>query len=412
MRKATGILIVTSILAMAGSALAGGYDTPMLYSARHMGMGGAAIGYVNDPSAVFHNPAGLGHTRFISILGDFSPVMGGIQASPTSDINDTTELSFAPFFLVGASFRVLPWLTLGVGAYPVASSGGMYIYEAQAGEIEDETKLAFIEMTPVVAVNLPGNVNLGLAYRATLLQFTRRQQAAEGATTSMFDIELSGWSFLGFKAGVQWQPLPWLQVGFVYRHQTETEVSNDSSMLVHQDWGETTMTFTLPTKMGLGVRADIPGVGLGVAVDVEYGMNSQNEVSTIEAKSLTGGESLRIPSQFRWSDSVTVRAGLEYPFLPFLRGRLGYIFDGKTSNEQYPTAFGTPPTYTQVITGGLGYSFLERFAVNVAYAYRFGSTTITAEDVADREYPCIPCSHPGDYAINLHGIYLDFSVDL
>ena len=44
-------------------AQAGGYDTPMLYSARHMGVGGAAAGYVNDPSALYHNPAGLAHTE-------------------------------------------------------------------------------------------------------------------------------------------------------------------------------------------------------------------------------------------------------------------------------------------------------------------------------------------------------------
>ena len=56
-------LIVASGLFAASTVQAAGYDTPMLYSARHMGMGGAAIGSVDDPSALFHNPAGLARVR-------------------------------------------------------------------------------------------------------------------------------------------------------------------------------------------------------------------------------------------------------------------------------------------------------------------------------------------------------------
>src|SRR5688572_4305347 len=63
-------LILVALLYPA-AARAGGYDTPMLYSARHIGMGGTAIGYVSDPSALFHNPAGLAQTGRFSVLGDF-----------------------------------------------------------------------------------------------------------------------------------------------------------------------------------------------------------------------------------------------------------------------------------------------------------------------------------------------------
>ena len=55
-------LLVTAGLAVAfapTATRAGGYDTPILFSAQHMAMGGAAIAYVDDPSAMFHNPAGL-----------------------------------------------------------------------------------------------------------------------------------------------------------------------------------------------------------------------------------------------------------------------------------------------------------------------------------------------------------------
>ena len=51
MRPAGRLLVVLLSAALPAllpaAARAGGYDTPMLYSARHMGMGGTAIGFVS-----------------------------------------------------------------------------------------------------------------------------------------------------------------------------------------------------------------------------------------------------------------------------------------------------------------------------------------------------------------------------
>lgn len=186
------------------------------------------------------------------------------------------------------------------------------------------------------------------------------------------------------------------------------------------------MDFTLPSKLGAGVRADLGP--LGVAVDAEYGFNSQNEKSMVEAEPQGGGKTLTVASQFRWQDSVTLRGGLEYALLPrLLKLRAGYVYDSQVSNKTYPSAFGTPPGPTQSFTGGLGSGFKLGeigMEINVAYAYRFGAATVTAEDIAKRptmvnaqgktvndpEYICAACSYPGDYQIGLHGLYADFSL--
>src|SRR5689334_25443807 len=46
MRISTALGVLGLVLSAPRLARAGGYDTPMLYTARHMGMGGTAIGYV------------------------------------------------------------------------------------------------------------------------------------------------------------------------------------------------------------------------------------------------------------------------------------------------------------------------------------------------------------------------------
>ena len=61
-----------TLVAASTEAGAGGFDTPVLYSARHIGIGGTGIASVYDPTALFLNPAGLGRTKFISLTADFS----------------------------------------------------------------------------------------------------------------------------------------------------------------------------------------------------------------------------------------------------------------------------------------------------------------------------------------------------
>lgn len=422
-----GFLLLAALLglALAGPAQAGGFDTPILYSARHMGMGGTAIGYVYDPSALFHNPAGLGHTKRFSLTADFTPLMGSIVSSPESyetATNIESNTVFAPFFLVGGSVRVTDWLTLGIGAYPVASAAASYNYVNKAGkDYEDLTKLVFIEVAPGVAVDLPWNLRLGASYRATMITFDRvKGDVGAEPSKRLLDIHLKGFNWAGFKVGLQWQPIPWLQAGIVYRHKTETEVSADNSSIFTIAAGHTTMDFTLPSKLGVGVRADLGP--LGAAVDAEYGFNSQNQKSTIVAE--TGAAPLTIASQFRWQDSLTLRGGLEFSALPkLLKLRTGYVFDGQVSNKTYPSAFGTPPGPTHSITGGVGTDLTlggMGLEVNLGYAYRFGGATITQADIdarpktadgkADAEYVCNACAYPGDYEIGLHGLYVDASL--
>src|SRR5689334_16096925 len=116
--------LAASVVIVTPAVHAAGYDTPILYSARHQGMGGTAIGYVDDPSATFHNPAGLSGVKGLSLLLDLSLILGEVEASPDRGATSiTSEPVLAPFFLAAAAARVHDWVTIGVGFFPVASGG-------------------------------------------------------------------------------------------------------------------------------------------------------------------------------------------------------------------------------------------------------------------------------------------------
>lgn len=405
------------VLGATATAHAGGYDTPMLYTARHMGMGGAAQAYVDDPSALFHNPAGLMGTERLSIVGDFSLLTGFIQASPgnprafgEAGTSIESERTIAPFFLLGVSGRITDWLTAGFAVYPVASAGAEFRFTDDFGaQTTDRTRLVFLELSPGVAFQIPSypKLSLGIGYRVTIVQLERFQQTTqEGAPPDTgIDFDISGTSFAGLRFGVQWRAYDWLQLGLSYRHKTTTTVEG-SGTVVGTEWDYVSTKFTLPSRLAFGLRSDV--ADFGAALDLEYAFNSQNRQADVRIGT-SSDDATGLANISNWSDALTVRAGVEYRLLGGrLPLRLGYVWDQKTSDPTYSSAFGTPPGPTNVVTAGIGWQ-MPSWSVDLAYAYRWGQATVTDEDFnqrGDKLGECQFCSYPGDYEIRLHGVYV------
>ena len=389
-----------SILALAASsfvtppkAAAGGYDTPMLYSARHLGMGGTAVAYVDDPSALFHNPAGLSGTDKLTLMGDFSLLVGTITGNPAAaDENLTSETTVAPLFLAGGSGRINEWLTVGLAVYPVASAGATYAYDGGT----DSTTLVFMEVSPGVALEIPNTgLSFGVGYRITYASLDRQRNVG-----TQVGLDLSGLSFAGFRVGAKYEFSDHFSVGLAYRHKTVTEMDGDGFLIDSTAIDTWSGSFTLPSRFSLGTRADFGA--FGAAIDVEYALQSQNDRGRFTAE----GGGIPITSVSAWSNAWTVRIGAEYRLLEGkLPIRLGFIWDQQTSNRAYPTAFGTPPAATVIGTIGVGYN-AGPWQANVAYAFRSGSATIATDEIGRG---CASCGFGGEYSIALNGLYVDFS---
>lgn len=433
--------VILATLCWATPVHAAGYDTPILYTARHMGMGGTAIASVRDGSAPFHNPAGLGNIGAGNLIVDVSLLTGHLVASPAplgqSEYASETKSNptIAPFFLVGGAVRITDWMTAGLAVYPVASAGGVYEYNLvsptinQSGDapvpgftdvqsIYDETKIVFFELAPSLAFNLPGNLRLGFSYRLSMIQMDRFQGSPDNIGGAL-SFELSGFNFAGYKIGLQWAPIEELEVGFVYRSSTETVIEGtDAFFFVDHDNART--SFMHPDKFGLGVRGTLSPVSF--ALDLEYTFNSKVQSQLFEFYSDEGGSTVDLNNFARWQDNLTLRFGAEYCIDlesvgltdHHIKPRVGYVYDGQVGSKSYPTAFGTPPTATQTITAGLGYKG-GPWEVSLAYAFRYGAVTVDSTDLPssldENTDSCLACSKAGFYEIALHGIYADFSWD-
>lgn len=410
---ASAALSACAIVVATPAARAAGYDTPILYSARHQGMGGTAIAYVDDPSATFHNPAGLSGVKGLSLLGDFSLILGRVQASPQRSVTSLeSEPVLAPFFLLGAGIRVHEWVSVGLGVFPVASGGAEYRYEIAGNPFVDSTRIVFLEATPAASLNVPkdawvpGELAIGAGYRVSFLTFEREQGSP--SDPRVLNLDMSGNSFAGFRVGAQYHPIPELGFGAVFRNRIEIESRADEVSVYTETATDVTLPFVLPAKLGLGAELDLTRVRF--ALDAEYAFQSQNDRVALEGT--LDGEDESVPNIFDWQNGITLRTGVEYRLLDGPRRyplRVGYIFDSTVANSAYPSAFGTPPAPTHTVSIGGGVDFGGVWQVNAAVARRFGETTIEASDL---EPGCAFCSYEGDYAITMTGFYLDVSVNI
>ncbi len=425
-------LAIALLFALAGfvpRAQAAGFDTPILYSARQMGMGGTAIASVADPSAAFHNPAGFGNIRGLSLLGNVSLLTGKITSSPGGGLGDlpdksnnypsrTSEQIVGPGFLVAAGYRLSEYLSLGVAVFPVASASAEYRGTSLTGNASiDKTKLVFLEATPVLALSLPHDIRLGVGYRVTFAELERVQGDRDNPRN--FDFKASGLNLKGVRVGAQWRLDPHWSFGAVYRHKIEPKLTADSGV-AYADVEDLKTSFILPSKLGAGVRSDWDPWGF--ALDVEYGFYSQNERTRLEGCNINQPAQAEKPScrvagvthkteyadnVFDWQNAVTVRAGLEYRVREAWPLRVGYIFDGQATNVHYPSAFGTPPAPSHSGTVGAGYR-AEKWELNVAAALRTASSKVKPSDTEG--YDCATCGKAGkDYSLWLAGGYVDFS---
>jgi long-subunit fatty acid transport protein len=308
--------------------------------------------------------------------------------------------------MMGAGYRLSPRVAIGLAAYPSGAAGGEFHYVNSAGvRTIDSLSALLVELTPGIAVELLPTLRLGLGYRVTFLRFSRISGAEENP--SKVNVSLFGSDASGVRAGLQWQPLPALRFGVTYRHRLDMTASADSGTLLGAQAKNIDATLTVPAKLSLGTRVDFGRLGL--VGDFEYIFNSQNQALQMTALLPSQSSMLSVPFQFKWDDSIVVKAGAEYRLTPSFDARIGYAFDGHATNRHFPSAFTSPPVDAHYATAGVGWrSGASR--LDFAGVYRFTTSTYIAQSEIADATQCPFCGNEGTYAASGGALMLDYNV--
>ncbi len=167
-----GPLVVVLSLAL-GEAHAGGFYVPEIGS-RAASLGVAVTADVADPSATFHNPAGLAHAAGLQIelAADlFFPHVTFFRR-PLTDPNTGDNLHFdgvsnsnnviaAPF--LGASYRVSDHLTAGLAVFAPFGATLEYPEDGSQRQIVTSIGLKTIFISPAIGIRMPSGFSIGVA---------------------------------------------------------------------------------------------------------------------------------------------------------------------------------------------------------------------------------------------------------
>lgn len=265
-------------------ALALCYGSPSLQAAgfsiyeeggRGMGFAGAFTAIADDPSAIFHNPAGIAFLKgkqiyFGATLVNPSSDFVGADPSPGQGVTETGNVGAIPVPTVYYTHQFSDRLVFGVGlSTPFGLKTAWANPDTYTGRfLSIEADLKTFSINPTVAYKLADRLSIavGLDIRLSKVKLVRRVGATHPVTKATVDVaeatlESDFNSGVGFNLGILAKPSDNLSVGASYRHKVQ--VSYTGTGVFRQ----------IPTGLApfdAAVAAGLPPVATPLVTSIEF----------------------------------------------------------------------------------------------------------------------------------------------
>jgi long-chain fatty acid transport protein len=348
----------------------------------------AVRAWLQNPSTVFYNPAGLAYLESLSFaLGDTMVFPSFNYEDPAavnpkgSNVNTLVPPPHA--YLTYA--RKFDFGRIGVGVgynYPFGLTldwgddfSGRHLVTKSALSIPELTVGLGYAPIPEVAIGAAFVASPAHVYLKRYMGKEFGLIADDGSPIEDATVEMSGggWGF-GFNAGVQARPVPWLYIGAVYRSAIHLGLDgnahfnidglSDRSAFPDQ---KVETAFELPHIVALGIGARFGS--FYTEIDVDYTFWSVFEdIPLTFPEDQTGALSQSIPEQ--WKDGFTFRLGNEYAVTDQFKVRLGVGYDQTPAVDDYLTPM-LPDSDRAFVMGGAGYTFDFGLSVDAAYGFTY-----------------------------------------
>ena len=374
-----------------------------------MAMAGAFVAVANNPTAIFHNPAGIAFLEGTQIS------LGSTFITSNSSLNlsvlDTTvdavkQWHYPPTFYI--SHKISEKVVAGLGFFVPYGLGVKWPadYPLKYISIRDDMKTFFFNPTLAFKVNENFSLGFGVSYIYSTLEFELVEHierdldpADSGLPVTVqytMDVPLvldatgSAW---GLNAGALYRGENF-SIGFNWRGGFKIEFDGDLALsaplvdvTIPPPWDtllpagtdvavETTLAGQVPSEGGARIPAfkfpHIFGVGvafnltqsLTMSADVHYLVWSTYDEFTVEVD-VPGFDDKHVEEN--WKDSFVFRGGLEYNLNERFALRAGFLYDKTPQPVEYMDPI-LPDANRWALTGGFGYKS-GNFVIDVAYQF-------------------------------------------
>jgi long-chain fatty acid transport protein len=345
------VLAVAGFVASASQAHAAGFAI-FEQGARAMGFAGAYTAQADDPSAIFHNAAGIAFLRGrrVSLGGTFirpTSTFEGADPFPGSTVREKGDVGILPPPHAYYTHQFTDRLVLGAGLnVPFGLKTQWANPETYSGRfLSQKAELKGFSLNPVVAYRVADRLAVGggLDVRSSSVALERHvpvinpftQRVVDGAAVALTSGTEIGF---GFNVGVLAKPTENLSVGVHYRHKVKIDYAGTATFTALPT-GNTQLDArlaaglpagALPVKTGI----DFPAI---VTTGVAYVMGDWTFAGDVDWYQWSAFERIVLDFQDRddldqiieeqYKNSLQLRMGVERRLSERLAVRGGYFYD-------------------------------------------------------------------------------------
>ena len=389
-------------------------EPPAIYDARVMGMGGTALGTLDNASALFHNPAQLDRVNRFSITGVFTGLavrLTGAFAGTGSE--QESPLIFAPLIFAGGVGRVHERVVFGGGAYIYTGFGGGVenvgcvtagltqscddIPALRLDPPRSQTVRLFVAefAMPVQISVIPDRLSLGVTFRlpyGNQSVATDTQSPFTEGELSRADQNVSGVGIPGILAGLSYRPTDDLTLAVAYRSKVWIDMDGETTTELPENLGfgpqatlATKTRWYVPHMLRVGFAQELWDDRITLAG--EFRVQFHREANREQAFTLTSEDRTLdaiVPdtvARFDWRNVYLGNLGFEVLARDYLPVRLGFSLASSASNPATMTAFSPPFGVQAAYYTGLGYR-ADTYTLDLGFSFSTGNDATNAEDGA------------------------------
>jgi len=336
---------------------------------RAFAIGGAFVAIADDPTAIFHNPAGLVYQENV-----FNLSIDGFYISPTheyvtvdgSRVESHYKSSLPQFFL---TYRTSEKMTIGLGFYIPYAGGGV---DWEEGVLSHPLKstMGVYSLTPTLSYKFSEKLSVGL--NLNFYGGVMNVQTEDETTGYPVSIEEKG-SAVSAGFGLLFKPSERIRIGLGVRGPTKMVLSGETVIsltepLPLQIVRDSETSFSLPLDIELGFSYLISENFL-FSTSAQYTMWSVLDKVEKIIKDPVGGD-IYEEQRLDFGNILILRTGFEY-FVSggvILRGGLGY---DRCATPSHCLDITNIDVDKFTIIGGIGYR-TGRTQIDFVYAYADG----------------------------------------
>ncbi len=342
-------------------------------SARATSMGAAVTGFIDDPSAVYYNPAGISQGKKLEMeVGDTLILPSSTFENPKG-ASTTTPFSVVPPFQFYAVGGITKNLSVGIGLFTPYGLTLKWPAGWEGRSFLTYGNVASYDANPTVAYRFgPLRVGAGLQVVYSTVDLQRDIALPSGGFGSS-ELGGDGWG-VGGNVGIQVEAVPKvLSFGLHYRSAVAIDYAGNAHFggipqtlagTIHDQ--RVTTRLVLPDSFAAGIAVrPTPKLLLDADV-VYYGWEHFQSIDVAFPDDATGSLATHEPKN--WSSTVNFHLGGEFTFSDAWSGRAGVVIDPTPSPDE--TTLPDLPDSTRVgFCLGAGYRHKSGFKADLGYEF-------------------------------------------